>query len=172
MNGFVQNDKPKEKKNSVGSKKSGGKDKLDHAESVLTGSGVSGIVMVNKKELQQLKYIIEGGNIIKKNLFESWVTLYEQEVSFLTQADGAPKVKAPIDPTNRLWNVAFDHKQEEIYYQKMSEYMVLRPPTSHQPTEKIYSMVHLKRGIFLSAGSDNKLKVWLPGRSMRPNYLG
>lgn len=33
-------------------------------------------------------------------------------------------------------------------------------------------MVHLKRGIFLTSSSDNKLKIWIPGLSHPSNYMG
>ena len=39
--------------------------------------------------------------------------------------------------------------------------------------EHIYSLVHLRRGIFMSAGSDMKLNIWIPGKSHQQNsYLG
>lgn len=50
--------------------------------------------------------------------------------------------------------------------------MTLKPPSSHSDIAFNYSLVHLKRGIFMSSGSDNKLKIWLPGRGQKPNYLG
>ena len=104
--------------------------------------------------------------------------LYDREVSFLTPADGGPKINAPIEQNqdgtvnSRQWNLKFDLKQDELVYQNMNEYQTFEPPASHAPVEQIYSIVHLKRGIFLSSGSDLKLKVWVPGRSMEPNYLG
>ena len=53
----------------------------------------------------------------------------------------------------------------------MEHYMDLKNPTNHGDVDHIYSLVHLKRGIFMSSGNDKKLKVWVPGHS-EPNYLG
>jgi hypothetical protein len=59
-------------------------------------------MLPNKNELQTLKYINEanvcgGGSVIKRHLFESWMQLYEKEISFLTPADGGPRANAPLE---------------------------------------------------------------------------
>jgi WD40 repeat protein len=35
----------------------------------------------NKKEMQAVKYV-NGGTIVKKNLFSSWLNIYENEANF------------------------------------------------------------------------------------------
>lgn len=54
----------------------------------------------------------------------------------------------------------------------LQDYMTFKAPNSHDRVSFNYSLVHLKRGMFLSAGSDKKLKIWIPGKSQSPNYLG
>ena len=44
-----------------------------------------------KKELLTLKYIQEGGIILKKNLFSQWLKLYENEISFLKNKTPEPE---------------------------------------------------------------------------------
>jgi len=41
----------------------------------------------NKKEMQTLKYITDGGITIKRNLFDDWHHVYEKEVNFLDPKD-------------------------------------------------------------------------------------
>jgi hypothetical protein len=47
--------------------------------------------------LKALKYINEGGIIIKRHLFEAWMQLYEKEITLLSPADGGPRANAPLD---------------------------------------------------------------------------
>lgn len=56
-------------------------------------------------------------------------------------------------------------------FQKIKEYMVIK---SNNQNDTVFnnSMVHLKRGILMTAGGDNKLRIWIPGKSHSPNYLG
>jgi len=49
---------------------------------------VSGVNPQDKKELQTLKYISEGGTVIKKNLFNSWLNLYENEINYFAHQQG------------------------------------------------------------------------------------
>jgi len=62
-------------------------------------------------------------------------------------------------------NLKFDRKQEELVFANLTDYMSFKAPNSHDPVAFNHSLVHLKRGMFMSAGSDNKLKIWIPGRS-------
>jgi len=41
-----------------------------------------------KKEMQTLKYMSEGGTQIKKNLFNSWIHLYQNESTYYFQSKG------------------------------------------------------------------------------------
>jgi hypothetical protein len=68
----------------------------------------------------------------------------------------------------------FDVRQDELVYSQMNEYQTFEAPGGQAVYDQIYSIVHLKRGIFLTSTSDLKLKVWVPGRNnaMQPNYLG
>ena len=49
--------------------------------------------------------------------------------------------------------------------------MDFKTPSNHDEVDHVYSLMHLKRGIFMSSGSDKKLKIWIPGLA-EPNYLG
>ena len=66
------------------------------------------------------------------------------------------------------FNVIFDRPVNEIVFNKMVEYQNIthREEKHEQETaEHFYSLVHLTRGIFMSSGSDLKLKIWIPGKS-------
>jgi hypothetical protein len=71
-----------------------------------------------------------------------------------------------------MYNLKFDRKQDELVYKKMSEYQTIKAQGDHPQAAHILSMVHLRRGIFMSSGSDRKLNIWVPGRSQPNNYLG
>lgn len=49
---------------------------------------MSGVNNQDKKELQTMKYISEGGTVIKKNLFNSWLNLYENEIIAFAHQEG------------------------------------------------------------------------------------
>lgn len=132
---------------------------------------------LNQREMQTLKYIRDGGTLIKRNLFDEWVHIYEKEVNFLNEKEGGPKQGQPIaqEPGRanvNLFNLKFDRKVHDLVFSKMQEYQTFVDPSNHGPAEHIYSVCHLKKGIFITAGSDNLLKIRIPGRSQKPNYLG
>lgn len=54
----------------------------------------------------------------------------------------------------------------------MKEYMTVKSNNAERDSVFSTSVVHLKRGIFMTAGVDNKLRIWIPGRSHQPNFLG
>lgn len=47
------------------------------------GFSDSGLSAKKEKEMQSLKYISEGGILIKRNLFDDWFHIYEKEVQYL-----------------------------------------------------------------------------------------
>jgi hypothetical protein len=47
------------------------------------GFSDSGLSTKKEKEMQSLKYISEGGILIKRNLFDDWFHFYEKEVQYL-----------------------------------------------------------------------------------------
>lgn len=66
----------------------------------------------------------------------------------------------------------FDVRVDQLAYSKMKEYMVVKSSNADRDHVFSNSVVHLKRGIFMTAGIDNKLRIWIPGRSHSPNFLG
>ena len=84
------------------------------------------------------------------------------------------KGPAPEGSSHDYWNLKFNNPKNRvsaIIYSRMEHYMDIKTPSNHTEVDHVYSLVHLKRGIFMSSGSDKKLKVWIPGLA-EPNYLG
>jgi hypothetical protein len=127
----------------------------------------------NKKEMQAVKYV-SGGTLVKKNLFSSWLNIYENEANYFGFQSGIRALPPQTDPEGsspglNLFNVKFDKQVEELVFSKFVFYQSI---TSKPEPDHIFSMVHLHRGIFLSSGSDKKITIWIPGASQENNCLG
>jgi hypothetical protein len=97
------------------------------------------------------------------------VELYSNEQGYIGERP------APIgnQQAGSRFNTLFDRKLDQLAYRKFKFYMKMDPQSSQGLSEPalILSMVHLRRGIFMTADSNNLLSVLVPGKSQR-NYLG
>lgn len=93
-----------------------------------TESYVSETGVVQKRELQNLKYINEGGMEIKKYLFNMNLQVYKKEVSLFQQQNELQKGRSYQAPPGQpgedilpvsVCNVRFDKKVDELVYSKM-----------------------------------------------------
>jgi len=67
------------------------------------------------------------------------------------------------------YNLNFEKRVEELVTSKFEFYQKLK---CAEAPDHIYSVAHLKRGLIVTASSDNRLRFWVPGLSQDKNYMG
>ena len=99
----------------------------------LSISEVSQTIIQNQKEMQTLKYISEGGIVIKRNLFDTWLHVYDKEIQYLDPKESiGVNGNPPPQPIQKnasgedeaghqyqqgnLFNLKFDRKQDSLVF--------------------------------------------------------
>lgn len=103
--------------------------------------------------------------------------VYKKEVALFQQQNGSHKGQDALPPMQPgedavpigSCNVRFDKKVDELVYTKMQEYQTMSLPEENW---YVVSVIHLKRGLIMASCSDNRLRVYVPGKAQQNNYLG